>query len=122
MKLHRKDLSRGATASFVGGVAGLLGYLVVGLLPSLVYGGYAGVALGTALLGAPVDGSLAARAIVAFGMVAGVLATAGLFVVLGAVMGAAVHAILKSLVPAYESSDSPEAELQAQEPGNGSSN
>jgi hypothetical protein len=121
MKMHRKDLSRGATASFVGGVAGLLGYLVVGLLPSLVYGGYAGVALGTALLGAPLDSSILARAIVAFGMVAGVLATAGLFVVLGAVMGAGVHVLLRNVLPAAENSGNANGDPQEQESGANSS-
>ena len=113
--MYRKDLSHGATAAFVGGVAGLLGYLVVGLLPSLVYGGYAGVALGSALLGAPVDGSLAARAIVGFGMVAGVLATAGLFVVLGAVLGAGAHMALRKALPASENGESANGARQEQE-------
>ena len=110
MKMSRKDLTPGATASFVGGVGGLLVYLVVGLLPSLVYGGYAGVALGSALLGAPLDGAIVARAIVAFGMVAGVLATAGLFVVVGAVMGAALYTVARSLMPAAAKEEEAAAE------------
>jgi hypothetical protein len=69
------------TFAFVSGMVGLLAFLVFGLVPSLVYGGYAGVTLAAALLGHPLGTSLLARGIVAFGMLAGLLATAGLFVV-----------------------------------------
>jgi len=75
------------TFTFAGGVIGLIAYLAIGLLPSLVYGGYAGVSLSVALFGAPLDASIVSRGIVAFGMLVGVLSTAGLFVVLGAVLG-----------------------------------
>jgi len=80
--------------TFGGGVLGLLAYLAIGLLPSLVYGGYAGVSLSVALFGAPLDGSLISRSIVGFGMLVGVLSTAGLFVVLGAVLGVGLHTVL----------------------------
>ena len=74
------------TFTFVGGVTGLVAFLFVGLLPSLVYGGYAGVALAAAILGAPIQGTMA-RAFVAAGMAFGLLTVAGLFVVIGAIAG-----------------------------------
>lgn len=94
------------TFAFGGGIIGLLAFLVVGLLPSLVYGGFAGAALAAGLLGHPVDASMMARGITIFGMVAGLLATAGVFVVVGAVVGSTVHALaratMKQETPAAE--------------------
>lgn len=79
------------TVAFVGGLVGLVAFLACALVPSLVYGGYAGVVLAAALLGAPLGTGLLARGIVAFGMLAGLLATAGLFVVGGAAVGTMMH-------------------------------
>ena len=81
------------TATFVGGIAGLVGYLALGRLPSIVYGGYAGVTLAAALFGTPIDASWMARGVVVFGMVIGLLATASLFVVIGAALGAGAHSL-----------------------------
>ena len=93
-------VERGAgykTATFIGGVAGLVGYLAVGLLPSIVYGGYAGVTLAAALFGTPIDASWMARGVVLFGMVIGLLATAALFVVVGAALGAGTHSLIGAI-------------------------
>jgi len=78
------------TFSFGGGVVGLVTFLVVGLLPSIVYGGFAGVALASAILGGPVGVSIFARTLVVLGMTIGLLGTAGIFVVLGGALGAAI--------------------------------
>ena len=83
------------TFAFGGGIIGLIAFLIVGLLPSLVYGGFAGAALAAGLLGHPVDASIMARGITIFGMVAGLLATGGVFVVVGAVAGSTVHALAR---------------------------
>ena len=83
--------------TFAGGVFGLVVFLAIGLLPSLVYGGFAGTTLAAGLLGHSIDASLVGRAIVLFGMIVGLLATAGVFVVIGAVTGAAAHAGTKAL-------------------------
>ncbi len=84
------------TFAFGGGIVGLIAFLIIGLLPSLVYGGFAGAALAAGLLGHPVDASMMARGITIFGMVAGLLATAGVFVVVGAVFGSIVHALARA--------------------------
>jgi hypothetical protein len=81
------------TSTFVGGVVGLVGYIAIGLLPSIVYGGFAGVALATSLFGTPIDAGWMARGVVVFGMVIGLLATAALFVVVGAALGAGVCSV-----------------------------
>ena len=91
------------TFAFVGGVAGLIGFLFVGLLPAMVYVGYAGVTLASALFGTPIDATLAARSVVLFGMVVGLLATASLFAVVGAALGAGAHAMADKVAPARAS-------------------
>jgi hypothetical protein len=78
------------TPTLVGAAAGLTLFLPIGLLPSLLYGGYAGVLLAGGLFGTPIPTHLAARALVVFGMVLGVTSVAALFAVAGAVAGAAV--------------------------------
>jgi hypothetical protein len=93
------------TSAFAGGIVGLLTYLAVGLLPSIVYGGYAGVTLAGALMGTPVDASWLARGVVVFGMVIGLLATAALFVVVGAAVGAAVHSLIRSAMTTRETKE-----------------
>ena len=88
------------TFAFGGGIVGLVTFLFVGLLPSIVYGGFAGVTLASAILGGPVEGNLLARGLVVFGMVIGLLATAGIFIVIGAALGAGVYGIARSFVRA----------------------
>ena len=90
----RKNSSR--TFTLVGAGLGLATFLAVGLLPSVLYGGYAGVLLAGGVFGTPVDASFAVRAFIVAGMVIGVAVVASLFAVLGAVGGAAVAALTRS--------------------------
>ncbi len=76
------------TLAFVGGGLGLAIFLVVGLLPSVVYGGYAGVILANSLFETAIHTSVWAQAIVIFGVLVGVLSTGALFVFVGAALGA----------------------------------
>ncbi len=78
------------TPTLVGAAVGLALFLALGLLPSLLYGGYAGVMLAGAITGTPVNASFAVRALIVFGMVMGVTGVGALFTVGGAVVGAAV--------------------------------
>jgi hypothetical protein len=78
------------TATLVGAGVGLALFLAVALLPSLLYGGYAGVLLAGGIFGTPVKATLAVRALIVFGMVLGVTSVASLFAVAGAAAGAAV--------------------------------
>ena len=81
------------THSLVGAGIGLVTFLAVGLLPTIVYGGYAGVLLAGGLFGAPVGATYVVRALIVVGMVVGVVLVAALFAVAGAAAGAAVGAL-----------------------------
>jgi len=81
------------TATLVGAGIGLVAFLAVALLPSVLYGGYAGVLLAGGLFGTPVAATFAVKALIVFGMVFGVTAVASLFAVVGAAAGAAVRAL-----------------------------
>lgn len=85
--------------ALIGAGIGLALFLALGLLPALLYGGYAGVLLAGGILGTPVTASLAVRALIVFGMVLGVTAVGSLFAVAGAAAGAAAGALLRG-VPA----------------------
>ncbi len=81
------------TTTLVGAGIGLATFLAVALLPSLLYGGYAGVLLASGIFGAPVHATFWVRALVVLGMVLGVVGVGGLFTVGGAAIGAAVSAL-----------------------------
>jgi hypothetical protein len=84
------------TFTLIGAGLGLALFLAVGLLPSVLYGGYAGVLLAGGIFGTPVDATFAVRAFFVAGMVFGVVAAGSLFAVLGAAGGAAVAALTRS--------------------------
>ena len=94
MTTTRKNTSK--TFTLVGAGIGLATFLAVGLLPSILYGGYAGVLLAGGIFGTPVDASFAVRAFIVGGMVVGVAAVASFFAVLGAVAGAGIAALTRT--------------------------
>jgi hypothetical protein len=79
--------------TLVGSGIGLALFLAVGLLPAMLYGGYAGLLLAGGIFGTPVAPTLLPRALIVFGMVMGVVGVGSLFAVLGAAAGAAVGAL-----------------------------
>lgn len=81
-------------ATFIGGIFGLIAFLGVGLLPSLVYGGYAGVILGSAIFGSPIHEHVLAQATVVIGVLSGVLSIAAIFVVSGAIIASGIRQVL----------------------------
>ena len=81
------------TPSIVGAAVGLALFLALGLLPALLYGGYAGVLLAGGIAGTPVGAGFFVRALIVFGMVLGVTGLGALFTVGGAVVGAALAAL-----------------------------
>jgi hypothetical protein len=83
--------------SILGAGLGLLLFVFVGLLPSWLYGGYAGVLLAGGIFGTPLTGAFLERALIVFGSVLGVTAVAALFAVAGAAAGAAVGALLRAV-------------------------
>ena len=82
--------------TLLGGAAGLIGFLAVGLLPSLVCGGWAGVTLAATLFGTPIDTSWLARGVLIVSMGVELLATAAGFVILGAALGAGTYSLLQA--------------------------
>ncbi len=80
-------------STLVGSGIGLALFLAVGLLPSMLYGGYAGLLLAGGIFGTPVVPTILPRALIVFGMVMGVVAVGSLVAVVGAAAGAAVGAL-----------------------------
>ncbi|MBI5067956.1 MAG: hypothetical protein HZB56_06925 [Deltaproteobacteria bacterium] len=78
------------TPTLIGAGVGLAVFLAIGLLPALLYGGYAGVLLAGGFVGTPVQPTLFVRALIVFGMALGVVGVGALFAVAGAAAGAAV--------------------------------
>ncbi len=93
--------------SLIGAGVGLALFLAVGLLPSLLYGGYAGVLLAGGIFGTPVGATFLVRALVIFGTVLGVVGVGSLFAVSGAAAGAAVGALTRALPAAPRPQEQP---------------
>ncbi len=79
--------------TLIGAAVGLALFLAVALLPSLLYGGYAGVLLAGGIFGLPVKATLLVRALIVFGMVLGVVGVGALFAVGGAAACAAASVL-----------------------------
>jgi hypothetical protein len=97
----KEDVMTRKTPTIVGAAVGLALFLALGLLPALLYGGYAGVMLAAGISGTPVEATFLVRALIVFGMVMGVTGVGALFAVGGAVVGAAV-ATLAGVPPTKE--------------------
>jgi energy-converting hydrogenase Eha subunit C len=85
-----------------GGIFGLLLFLVIGLLPALVYGGYAGVVLANGIIGGVIAESLLAKGIVIFTALATVLSVASIFTVAGAIGSIGIVSSLSTLGIVHE--------------------
>jgi hypothetical protein len=92
------------TPTLIGAGVGLALFLALALLPSLLYGGYAGVLLAGGIFGTPVKATLAVRGLIVFGMVLGVTSVASLFAIGGAAAGAAIS-VLVSFAPAAKANE-----------------
>jgi hypothetical protein len=79
--------------TMIGAAVGLALFLAIALLPSLLYGGYAGVLLAGGIFGTPIHATFLVRALIVFGMVLGVTGIGALFAVGGAAVGAAVSVL-----------------------------
>jgi hypothetical protein len=78
------------TRRWTGAAVGFAAFLAVALMPSLLYGGYAGVLLAGGIFEAPLPPSFAVRALIVFGMAMCAAGVGSLFTVGGAAAGAAV--------------------------------
>lgn len=95
--------------TIVGAGVGLALFVFVGLLPSWLYGGYAGVLLATGIFGTPLTGAFLEKALIVFGSVLGVTAVAALFAVAGAAAGAALGALLRVVPDERKAKAAPKA-------------
>jgi hypothetical protein len=82
-------------ATVVGACVGLLIYLIIALVPSALYGAATGVGAAT-LLGLQIDTSLIPSTVVALGMLIGLLATSGAFVLGGEVVGRTLYSLVQN--------------------------
>jgi hypothetical protein len=80
--------------SIVGSAIGLALFLAIALLPSMLYGGYAGVMLAGGIFGTPVRPGFLVSSLIVFGMVMGTVGIGALFTVGGAVAGSAIGALV----------------------------
>jgi hypothetical protein len=71
----------------IGATVGFVGFLVVGLLPAILYGGWTGLVIAGAFFGHPVNMTVGPKILVGGGAVLGVLAVGALFTVIGSVLG-----------------------------------
>jgi hypothetical protein len=87
-------MTRSKIPALIGSAAAIIAFFVIGLLPAMAYGGYAGHLLAGGIVGAE-SGGIIARALVVFGMALGVVGIGSLFAVLGAMAGALVGAVTR---------------------------
>lgn len=87
---------RNKTFSLVGAGVGVVVFLAVALLPSLVYGGVAGVQLASGIFGASDSPTFGVNAFIVFGIVSAVSVVGALFVALGAVGGASIAVLTRA--------------------------
>lgn len=81
-------------SGLIGAGIGLAVFLAIGLLPAVLYGGYAGVLLAGGILGTPLHATWLVRGFVVLGMVLGTASVASLFTVLGATIGTGIGVVL----------------------------
>jgi hypothetical protein len=95
---------------YIGTGAGIILFVLFGMLPGSLIGGAIGLQISGMLLGSPVESALLPRAIVAISMVAGILASAFAFVVgtsvLGWAGGVVVDTVKGKRVPAEAHAES----------------
>jgi uncharacterized protein involved in cysteine biosynthesis len=81
--------------TFSGAGLGFLAYLVLGVIPGLLYGGYAGLFMAGAMFGTPVESTLVVKGITFGGILLGGLASLFIFLVAGAFLGSVTALIAR---------------------------
>ena len=92
-------MKRSKMVAIAGAAIGIALFLAVGLLPSVLYGGYAGLLLASGIFGTPLPEHIFARGLVAFGSLLGVFATAAVFAVVGAAAATGIGQLVAALSP-----------------------
>lgn len=86
-----KSNGRSLLGTYIGAGLGFIGFVLVGAVPGLLYGGYAGLALAATMNGTPVEPTFVTRLLVWGGMALGSLAVLSFFLVMGALVGTLGH-------------------------------
>lgn len=81
----KKDITR--KGIYIGATAGLISFILIGLLPSSFVGGVLGLKIASYFIGTSVDAALLSRAVVGVTMVIGVLITGLVFVAGASLIG-----------------------------------
>ncbi len=87
------------TPTLIGSGLAFFVFLLTGAIPGLVYGGYAGLMLGTAVFGPGTGDLLGTRILTGAGMVFGLVLTLLVFLGVGALLGHLVGVALKRNAP-----------------------
>lgn len=90
MKGEKRRKSPVAIGREVGTIVGGIGFVYIGLLYGVVYGGYLGLIVARALFGTPIPPSIWARGLTVLGITLGVITSAALFIGIGAALGRAL--------------------------------
>ena len=80
--------------TYIGTAVSFLTYLVLGAVPGILYGGYMGLVMSTALFGNAAEPSILARIVTGGGMALGLFASLFFFLVIGAFVGAAIAGLV----------------------------
>lgn len=97
-----KTATSHSNSSYLGAATAFVLFLVTGLVPALVYGGYMGLMLSTVLFGHENSAMLATRLVTGGGMILGTVATLFLYLVVGAFVGNMVGAALRRVESARQ--------------------
>jgi hypothetical protein len=91
-----RTVARQNAFSFTGAGIGVVLFLAIALLPSLVYGGVASVQLAAGLFAASGAPTIGISAFIVLGMVIAVTAAGSLFTAVGAAAGASIGALTRA--------------------------
>lgn len=86
--------------TYIGSVVGLITFLVIGLVPGIMYGGHMGLVMVEALLGMHAEPTLFTRIVTGGGLVLGVVTTLFFFLVVGALVGTFAGLLLRPFLRA----------------------
>jgi hypothetical protein len=91
----------------IGGVLGMIGFLVFGLIPGFYFGSFGTLVVLKHLLG-PVEANVLTRVIVVVGTLMGLFCMASVCIVLGAVFGTAVGYMTEAFTAPAQSKETEE--------------
>jgi len=94
---------------YAGTGTGLILFLLVGMFPGSLVGGAVGLMISNFMFGGPVEASIIPRMITVVSMVAGIIASAGVFIVGSSVLGWMVGTAADTVQAASEVQDLEEA-------------